>query len=118
MLSESTSAAAVALIAIGFGVAVDAGSVPATVPIDGTTVTGGGVGVALAIISRGAFKRIDEVITIAKAIANSWSAHIQRTENIHRVLTRMHLEAGTPIPSDSMDADTAPIEIDQDIFTP
>lgn len=114
MINETTQAGILVVLGLAAGIAVDADTAQAltSIPVDGTTLTGGGVGVAVTLIARGFFKRLDDAIKTLKTIANHWIAHTQRTENLHRVALRL---AGDDlaVPSESMDADTAPIEIDE-----
>jgi len=117
MINETTQATILCVLGLAGGIYVDADTAQAlnSIPIDGTTVTGGGVGLAVALISRGLFKRIDDLIGMLRQAANAWNAHVQRTENIHRaVLAEIRERPGAPSPID--DPDTAPISISEGLI--
>jgi hypothetical protein len=110
MISESTQAAIILGIAVIGGIAVDAPTLDQIV-IDGTTLTAGGGGLAFALVARGLFKRMDEVLRMFRTIANGWLAHLQRVENLHRVALRDELQRpGVPEYADP--GASTPLEID------
>lgn len=86
MISETTGAATLTLLALAAGVMVDGSGI--SVPVDGMTITGGGVGFAIILVVRGAFKRLDDLIDTFKEIAGHWIEHIKRIEDLHRTATK------------------------------
>ena len=115
MISETTQGIVITTLAIVGGVFVDADTAReiTSLPVDGTTITGGGVGLAVMLVSKGLFKRIDTLIATFKAIANHWAEHNQRIANLHAIALQHHHAIPKEVATDST---TAPIELDTDIF--
>ena len=91
------------------GLSVAASFIMPEVPaVDPTTVAGGGIGVAILWASRNAMLRVDASIALVRDAVDTWTAHLQRTENIHRVALRLHFQDEPGAPSQSMRDDVTP----------